>query len=247
MCDPSDSEYRSIVLNASPSPEHAEECSRQLADCVAKRRRYFPYERFVIVVSIGATDIFRAIGRFPGAKVTWTRPGTSASILWLAAELRGVALLSLALEKRGVATRALTPQDNGVILTGGDDTHPAIDIDTTLVQRSIAEYFAVVLPGSFGTTRSGAVVSLGNGTSIDIALTLAHQIGAARYELLQHTPNLPECCSAMPSSSVGIGSETCHTEAPPADTAVSARMPVLLRSLHSCQETRWIVSPGETQ
>ena len=143
-----------------------------------------PYVRFVVVLSVQETELVVPVHSATTRKVSWWSGGT-VNLLWLSAELKAVALLSLELERRGIISCGLNVHETGVkIAKNVDGCDEMIKVDPITLQMALAEHFAIVVPGSFGSIRDGTITNIGRGGAELTANVIAASLGAFRCEVI---------------------------------------------------------------
>jgi len=169
---------RVVVIKVGGSVLASPQSYQRTASFLARRLSKCGEERLVVVLSAqnGHTD---ELERLAGGVTGCPNPAT-LDLLWSTGETQSVALLTLHLEGLDVAAVGLNIHETGLRV---DVRVLAQPIKAALQENSI-----VVVPGFFGTTERGAIVSLGRGGSDLSAVLLADGLGSACCELVKDVP-----------------------------------------------------------
>jgi aspartate kinase len=198
-------------------------------------------ERFVVVVSAqgGLTDALERTA----LRVTSAPGKRSLDLLWSTGEVRSVALLSLNLEALGVGVVGLNIHEAGMRVVGACVVPGNLDLLQTGIQRALAEYSVVVVPGFFATDKDGIIVSLGRGSSDLTAVLVAEALDAAQCELIKDVPgyftkdphedrhalHVPSLSYRQALAMADAGCGLVQKEA--LEAAAEAQLPLLIRSM----------------
>ncbi len=182
-----DSESRRVVVTkVGGSVLVGQQSYQRTANFLARRLSKCREERFVVVVSAqnGHTD---ELERLAGGVVGRPNPAT-LDLLWSTGETQSVALLALHLEAFGVAAAGLNIHETGLRVDGRRKAQPFLRVLAQPIKAALQENSIVVVPGFFGITERGAIVSLGRGGSDLSAVLLADGLGSACCELIKDVP-----------------------------------------------------------
>ena len=108
-------------------------------------------------------------------------------MLWSTGEMRSVALLTLHLENFGVPVAGLNAHETG-LRCSRPSPQTRIQSLSSQLRRALDQHVIVVVPGFFGTSTNGTIVSLGRGGSDLSAVLLAYELEALRCELVKDVP-----------------------------------------------------------
>jgi len=182
-----ESEARTVVLKVGGSVLTGVKAYRHVAAYLKKRSEIAPRERLVVVVSaqkLLTTSLERR------AHNILRRPSARAlDLLWATGELRSVALLTLHLEAIGVQAVGLNVHETGLRLLDEAEPHrrrPAVR--GLQLDRALAAFAVVVVPGFLAVRPDQAMVTLGRGGSDLSAVLLALELGNCRCELVKDVP-----------------------------------------------------------
>jgi homoserine dehydrogenase len=128
--------------------------------------------------------VVSAIGKTTEALLKQARHLCQDPEPWATAELlatgerTSAALLGIALDRAGVATRVVNPREIGLEVTGEPLDGEPVAVNVHHVEELLACYPVLVVPGFFGTDRTGRTQLLGRGGSDLTAAFLAVALGA---------------------------------------------------------------------
>lgn len=184
MCDPTDDDFRTMILQMTSPPAASDYVYREMATFIKRRLLSMPYVRLVVVLSVEETELVVPVHSATSRRGSrWS--GGIMNLLWLSAELKAVALLSLELERRGIISCGLDVHEAGVkIATNLDGCDGIIKVDARNLQMALAEHFAIVVPGSFGSIGDGTIANIGRGGGELTANVIAAGLGAFRCEVI---------------------------------------------------------------
>ena len=198
----------SLVHDAPPGSSRSEAAARLLAAGCPLRVMKFggtsvgDLERITKVAArveqslgggVKAVVVVSAMGRTTDRLLTWAREiaqrpsRRELDVLAATGEQQTIALLSLALAERGVKARSFTGPQAGFLTDSLFGGARILAVDTTRVERALAEYDVVVVAGFQGADADGNITTLGRGGSDTTAVALAAALGAPECEIFTDT------------------------------------------------------------
>ena len=155
---------------------------RRAAEFVLERLRERD-QQLVVVVSAqnGMTDTLERVAR----QVVPTPERRAQDLLWATGELASVAMLTFHLHRLAVRAVGLNVHETGLRVSGSGDSYREISLNREAIDKALARYPAVVVPGFLATDAAGSIVSLGRGGSDLTAVLLSIYLGARRCELVK--------------------------------------------------------------
>jgi hypothetical protein len=180
MCEPTDSDYRVvIVILRLASPTIDAVSRKRAARLIQRHRERAPYDRLVVLISIDQDTTE------PTPVKVGLSMGATTDVSLLAAESKSVELLVRDLERKGIATRGLTVQESGVTVhAGGPLTGVDISVDPGTIRWALPDHFVVLLPGSFATNVQREIVRLGAPDRAFIAILVGRELDARRCDVI---------------------------------------------------------------